>query len=152
MNIYELQRYINEKKLYQKLLIDRVILLRNRLEPKATTIKDISVEGSPPKQDMADTIHKIVELEKEIDLIDEEIKTCNPYLEELEKILKQYNDRNQLIYYYVKLKGYSSLKSGSMVFPQIGERQVERIVKEIEESLSNVGRCRLSSAIIGKMK
>lgn len=151
MNLYTLQKEINEKKIYIKLLQSKIDFTRQKGEPSAINLTEIKVQSTPRRLDLID-VAKIRKYEKQISEIESELKLYEPIVEDLEYLLKRENDRDQLIYFYVKFKGYTCTKAGYSVSPQIGERQVRRIVKKIEENLSNVRKCHLSSAIIDKME
>lgn len=135
MNLYTLQKEINEKRLYQRLALDKIMLLRNSLEPKATCFKSISVQGTPQTRDMADVFYKIVELEKEVEQYEKELDVYKPILEEIENLLKEFNDTYQLIYFEYYIKGYTAEKIG--LRHNYSRAQVYNIINKIDEELQS---------------
>jgi hypothetical protein len=132
-NLYELQKEINEKRLYQKLLMEKIYLLRCKTEPGTVKINEVVTKKN--NIDKTKIIDKIIEYEKEIELLQEEIDLYKPILEELEKLLKEYNDIYQLIYFEYYIKGYSAEKIGLRY--NYSRAQVYNIINKIDEDLKN---------------
>ena len=133
MNLYELQKEINEKRLYQKLLMDKIYLLRCKTEPGSSQMKDVVTNRT--KSDKTNIIDKIIEYEKKIEELQEEIDIYKPIIDELEKLLKEYNDIYQLIYFEYYVKGYSAEKVA--LRHNYSRAQVYNIINKIDEELEN---------------
>ncbi len=131
MNLYELQKEINEKRLYQKLLMDKIKLLRCKTEPGSSQLKDVVTNRT--KSDKTIISDKIIEYENQIENLQEEIDVYKPIVDELEKLLKEYNDIYQLIYFEYYIKGYSADKIG--LRHNYSRRQVYNIINQLDEEL-----------------
>lgn len=130
-NLYELQKEINEKRLYQKLLMEKIYLLRCKTEPGTVKINEVVTKKN--NIDKTKIIDKIIEYEKEIELLQEEIDLYKPILDELEKLLKEYNDIYQLIYFEYYIKGYSAEKIAQR--HHYSRKQIYNIINKIDEEL-----------------
>lgn len=136
MNLYELQKEYNMILLQQKMIMNKIKYKRQSLEPRSVNIQTVKVEGNQPKKDIADVMHEIVELEKEFEELENKKKTIyEPILEELEKLLKEYNDIYQQIYYEYYIKGYNADKIG--IRHGYSRAQVYNIINRIDEELKN---------------
>ena len=128
-NLYELQKEINEKRLYQKLLMEKIYLLRCKTEPSSTKFSDVITNKT--NIDKTKIIDKIIEYEKEIELLQEEIDLYKPILDELEKLLKEYNDIYQLIYFEYYIKRYSADKIAMRY--HYSRRQIYNIINKLNK-------------------
>lgn len=128
-NLYELQKEINEKRLYQKLLMEKIYLLRCKTEPGTVKINEVVTKKN--NIDKTKIIDKIIEYEKEIELLQEEIDLYKPILDELEKLLKEYNDVYQQIYFEYYIKGYSADKIAMRY--HYSRRQIYNIINKLNK-------------------
>ena len=133
MNLYELQKEYNSKKTFLKYARNKIIYLRNSLEPRASGIKEEAVSGSRYKKDISDTMAEIIYLEEEIKMYEEELNLLTPILQELEDQFKEYNDIYKRIYYDYYIKGYNADKIGLKYY--YSRAQVYNIINKIDEEL-----------------
>ncbi len=131
MNLYDLKKELKGKYARIKLLKEKVILLKTKTEPGA--VKFGNEITSKIITDKTKIIDKIIELEEEIEILHEEIHLYNPFLNELESLLKEYNDLYQLIYFEFYIKGYSADKIGMR--HGYSRRQVYNIINKINMEL-----------------
>lgn len=134
MNLYELQKE------YKIVLANIDFLnkkIRNEREtmqsPKTVKLDKILVGGSAPRSDLSDGVSKIVDWENEINKLERELSEYKPFIDELEAILKEFNDRDQLIYLEYHLKGYTAILIGHRY--GITDSMVYKILKKVEKSL-----------------
>lgn len=132
MNLYTLQKEIKEKHLYQTLLLEKICLLRTRLEPKSSDASKEICSGGVGI-DIADIVHQIVELEKELKQIESEICLYKPILSELERLLKEYNEIPKLMYFEYYVKGYSADNIG--IRHSYSRAQVYNIINKLDQEL-----------------
>lgn len=135
MNLYELQKEYNYKKISKEYAERKITYLRNSLEPQSTKIKEDVVSGSRLNKDIADTMYEIIQLESEIKMYDEELELYAPVLEELEKLFNEYNDIYKKIYFDYYIKKYSADKIG--LKHCYSRAQVYNIINKIDEELQS---------------
>lgn len=134
MNLLELQKEYNEKQLFIKLLRDKIKLLNDRMENiKAMDIRDVSVLGSAKRTDINDLLNQKVKYEVDLNEAYEELGLILPIIKQLEEAYKQIGDRDKQIYIQRRIWGYSPVRIG--VKWGISDRQVQKIVKNVENSL-----------------
>lgn len=133
MNLYELQKDYNYKKISKEYAERKIIYLRNSLEPQATKIKEDVVSGSREHRDIADTMHEIIKLEEEIKMYEEELELYAPMLEKLNNLFNEYNDIYKKIYYDYYIERYSADKIG--LRHCYSRAQVYNIINKIDEEL-----------------
>ena len=134
MNLYELQKEYNYKKTLIKYARNKIIYLRNSLEPGASGVKEEVVSGSRYKKDIADTMAEIIYLEEEIKMYEEELDLMNSALDELERQFKEYNDIYKQIYHDYYIKGYTADKIG--LKHCYSRAQVYNIINKVDEELN----------------
>lgn len=134
MNLYELQKEYNGKKTLLKYARNKIIYLRNSLEPGASGIKEEVVSGSRYKKDISDTMAEIIYLEEEIKMYEEELNLLTPILQELEDQFKEYNDIYKRVYYDYYIKRDSADKIG--LKHCYSRAQVYNIINKIDEELN----------------
>lgn len=139
MNLYKFKEEYNLIILNIKKITNEIIMLRNSLEPGANDIKDEAVQTSVRKDKITDKIATIVQLEKKLKELGNKADNYKSTIEEMEKILKQFNDDDQLIYLEYHLKGYSMIKIATK--REIDKSTVSRKIKKIEEKLKNATPC-----------
>ena len=135
MNLYELQKDYNYKKISKEYAERKITYLRNSLEPQSTKIKEDVVSGSREHRDIADTMHEIIKLESEIKMYEEELELYAPVLVELEKQFNEYNDIYKKIYYDYYIKKYSADKIG--LRHCYSRAQVYNIINKIDAELQS---------------
>lgn len=135
MNLYELQKDYNYKKLSKEFAERKIQYLRNSLEPQATRIKEDVVSGSREHRDIADTMHEIIKLEEEIKMYEEELELYVPMIEELNNLFNEYNDIYKKIYYDYYIKKYSADKIG--LRHCYSRAQVYNIINKIDAELQS---------------
>lgn len=133
MNLYELQKDYNYKKISKEYAERKIIYLRNSLETQATKIKEDVVSGSINHRDIADTMHEIIKLEEEIKMYEEELELYAPMLEKLNNLFNEYNDIYKKIYYDYYIERYSADKIG--LRHCYSRAQVYNIINKIDEEL-----------------
>lgn len=134
MNLYELQKEYNSKKTLLKYAKNKIIYLRNSLEPGSSGIKEEVVSGSRYKKDISDTMAEIIYLEEEIKMYEEELNLLTPILQELEDQFKEYNDIYKRVYYDYYIKRDSADKIG--LKHCYSRAQVYNIINKIDEELN----------------
>lgn len=138
MNLLELKEIYGEKQQFIKWKMEEIKSIEYKMENiRATDIKDISVQSSHKKIDLADLLDKKVILEQEVEELGEELNKIIPIIKELEHLYSEVGDRDKQIYIQRKIWGYSPVKIGFKW--GITDRQVQRIVKETEKNLSMSG-------------
>lgn len=136
MNLLELKEIYEEKQQFIKWKMEEIRLIDCKMENiKATDIKDISVQSSYKKIDLADLLDKKVILEQEVEELGEELNKIIPVIKELEHLYSSVGDRDKQIYIQRKIWGYSPVKIG--IKWGITDRQVQKIVKKVEKQLSS---------------
>ena len=136
MNLIELKEIYGEKQQFIKWKMEEIKSIEYKMENiRATDIKDISVQSSHKKIDLADLLDKKVILEQEVEELGEELNKIIPIIKELEHLYSQVGDRDKQIYIQRKIWGYSPVKIG--IKWGITDRQVQKIVKKVEKQLSS---------------
>lgn len=130
--IFQLAENIQLNRLKYERVADQIARLRSKLEKTTSNLKDVVVSGSRSSSfDL--TLNRIQELENDLKEIDFEYLIYKNEMERMEKIFKEFNDRNQLIYFDYKLRKLTptkiQLKYG------IGRTRFFEIIKEIESEL-----------------
>lgn len=134
MNLLELKEIYEEKQQFIKWKMEEIRLIDCKMENiRATDIKDISVQSSHKKIDLADLLDRKVILEQEVEELGEELNKIIPIIKELEHLYSEVGDRDKQIYIQRKIWGYSPVKIG--IKYGISDRQVKRIVKKVEKTL-----------------
>jgi hypothetical protein len=118
----------------KKSLMDRIEMLVSRMENlKATQYDREIVSGSIQRVSIENLIMNKQTLEIELKWLDEDLCKLREEIDGCEKILKDYNDRNKLIYYYVKLQKVKPLKLALKY--GLTEQHIRRIVNQVERDL-----------------
>lgn len=134
MNLIELKEIYGEKQRFIKWKMEEIKSIEYKMENiRATDIKDISVQSSHKKIDLADLLDKKVILEQEVEELGKELDKIIPIIKELEHLYSEVGDRDKQIYIQRKIWGYSPVKIG--IKYGISDRQVKRIVKKVEKTL-----------------
>lgn len=134
MNLIELKEIYGEKQQFIKWKMEEIKSIEYKMENiRATDIKDISVQSSYKKIDLADLLDRKVILEQEVEELVEELNKIIPIIKELEHLYSEVGDRDKQIYIQRKIWGYSPVKIG--IKWGITDRQVKRIVKKVEKTL-----------------
>lgn len=105
--------------------------------PKVANISNEPKGGK--RTDLSDYVAQVIYFETKIKEYDNKISDRKPFIDELEAIFKEFNDRDQQIYLEHYLRGYSMVNIG--VKYSIDTSTVWRIIKKVEESLQNAISC-----------
>lgn len=132
MNIYQLKKDYNINKSFREYYVEKIIKIRTKLEsPKITQLDKMNVQSTVRNNDMSAEMATIVDLESKLGYVKQDIKAQEVLIEELEKILLEYNDINQLIYLEKELKGYKADKIAMKHY--MDRSTVYRIINDIED-------------------
>ncbi len=125
-----------------KLLVNRKTSLENQIELLnvrmenigAINMDKVSVKGRGIPITIDDLINQKSMYEEELSYINEALPIVQKEVLEAEKILEERNDRDQMIYYYKKIKDWSCIKIG-MKFG-LSEVRVRDIVRNIDNNMT----------------
>lgn len=134
MNLYELQKEINWKRIVLRNAIKNLEEIDKKMQsPKTSNVDGIIVQGGKRENIVDRLLERKMYLEDRVEIIKSELKDYEPLLNELESLLKEYNDLYQLIYFEYYIKGYSADKIGMR--HGYSRRQVYNIINTIDEKL-----------------
>jgi len=134
MNLYELQKEIKKKKCF----IEQYEREIERYEEMMFKIKTSNIEadmirGGKKRNNLDICIDEITYRQERIKDLKEELELYEPLIEDLKKILKDYNDTEQLIYFEKKVLDYSVDKIAQR--HHYGKSQIYNIINKVEERL-----------------
>lgn len=136
MNLYELQKEINWKRIVIKNTLKILQEIEEQLKSIPTAnISEPVVQGGKKDGRLEKLIERKIMLEERVEMLENELKDYEPLLEELEELLKEYNDVYQQIYFEYYIKGYSAEKIG--LRHNYSRAQVYNIINKIDEELKN---------------
>lgn len=134
MNLYELQKEINWKRIVIKNTLKILQEIEEQLKNIPTAnITEPVVQCSKIGGKLERLIERKIMLEERVEMLENELKDYEPLLEELEKLLKEYNDVYQQIYFEYYIKGYSAEKIAQR--HHYSRKQIYNIINKIDEEL-----------------
>jgi len=140
LNLYELQKELKKLYVFVEFWNAKIENRKEKLGlPKTTKITEQFIKSYGNGNDIVDKLYQIMEWEQKRDRLLEEINEYTPLINDLEKILKEFNDRDQLIYLQYHLRGYSLINIG--VRHGLDKSTVWRILKKVEKKLTNATLC-----------
>lgn len=134
MDLYELEKEKNllESRIQSKK--ERIELERSKLEASAIDYSKVSVQSSHKNDSMMNAIIRISEIEKDIVILEQELKQNARDLDRLYNILRKFNDRDQQIYYEKRVLGWSNAKISTRHYG-ISKRYINKIIQKIYKNL-----------------
>lgn len=140
LNLYELQKELKKLYVFVEFWNAKIENRKEKLGlPKTTKITEQFIKSYGNGNDIVDELYQIMEWEQKRDRLLEEINEYTPLINDLEKILKEFNDRDQLIYLQYHLRGYSLINIS--VRHGLDKSTVWRILKKVEKKLTNATLC-----------
>lgn len=134
MNLYELQKEINWKRIVLRNAVKSLEEIDKKMQsPKTSNVDGIIVQGGKRENVLDRLLERKQYLEDRVEIITEELKDYEPLLNELEALLKEYNDIYQIVYFEYHIKGYSAEKIG--LRHNYSRRQVYNIINLLDEKL-----------------
>lgn len=137
MDLYELEKkiVINKNKIKNKK--ERIIEKREKLGTKSIDYSKPSVQSSPPKDPLLEAIAQIIKMEEDVEKAIVELNDLIAEKEAVYESTKELKERDYQIYLEKKFKKMSNAQI-SVKHNGITKRQINRIVKKVEEKLEKI--------------
>ena len=134
MEIFELEKNRDKKIAEKKSLVNKIYGLKLKLELHANDFNEDKVLSHVKNKELS-VLGQIEEMEKDLEIIDNELNGIDEDINSLYQIFKKYRDEEQQIYTEKKLYKWSNAKI-SAKHGGISKRYINKIVKKITDNFN----------------